>query len=235
MNTFCLRVITLLAQFIPLIAFLSMMALMFTVGTDSLLLLGRVLVGQFIGSMAMIGVYATVILLMGKISPRPFLKKIGSFVPIAISMGSSNAAMPFTMKFCTEKMGVSPRLSSFSIPLGATVNMDGGCFYFSIQAILLAKMYGLEMTPAFIGALFVTVVALSIGAPGVPGGSFVCLTSIIVSFGLPTEASAIVLGIDPLTSMFRTSINTIGDIAATTALSKHENMMDETVYMNTEA
>ena len=235
MNTFCLRVITLLAQFIPLIAFLSMMALMFTVGTDSLLLLGRVLVGQFIGSLAMIGVYATVILLMGKISPRPFLKKIGSFVPIAISMGSSNAAMPFTMKFCTEKMGVSPRLSSFSIPLGATVNMDGGCFYFSIQAILLAKMYGLEMTPAFIGALFVTVVALSIGAPGVPGGSFVCLTSIIVSFGLPTEASAIVLGIDPLTSMFRTSINTIGDIAATTALSKHENMMDEAVYMNTEA
>ncbi len=199
MNTFCLRVITLLAQFIPLIAFLSMTALMFTVGTDSLLLLGRVLLGQFIGAIAMLGVYATVMVLMGKISPLPFLKKI-----------------------------------SFSIPLGATVNMDGGCFYFSIQAILLAKMYGLEMTPAFIGALFVTVVALSIGAPGVPGGSFVCLTSIIVSFGLPVEASAIVLGIDPLTSMFRTTINTIGDIAVTTALSKNENMLDKDAYMHTE-
>ena len=206
-NTFCLRVITLLAQFIPLIAFLSMMALMFTVGVDSLWLLG--------------------------ISPVPFLKKIGSFVPVAISMGSSSAAMPFTMNFCTEKMGVSPRLSSFSIPLGATVNMDGGCFYFSIQAILLAKMYGVEMTPAFVWALFVTVVALSIGAPGVPGGSFVCLTSIIVSFGVPVEAAAIVLGIDPLTSMFRTTINTIGDIAVTTALSKNEGMMDEAVYMGT--
>ncbi|MBQ3971924.1 MAG: dicarboxylate/amino acid:cation symporter [Selenomonadaceae bacterium] len=233
MNTFCLRVITLLAQFIPLIAFLSMMALMFTVGTDSLLLLSRVLVGQFIGSLAMFGVYSTVLVLMGKLSPVPFLKKIGSFIPVAISMGSSSAAMPFTMRFCTDRMGVSPKLSSFSIPLGATVNMDGGCFYFSIQAILLAKMYGLEMTPAFIGALFITVVALSIGAPGVPGGSFVCLTSIIVSFGLPVEASAIVLGIDPLTSMFRTTINTIGDIAVTTALSKNENMMDETIYMNT--
>ncbi|MBQ1511184.1 MAG: dicarboxylate/amino acid:cation symporter [Selenomonadaceae bacterium] len=233
MNTFCLRVITLLAQFIPLIAFLSMMALMFTVGTDSLLLLGRVLVGQFIGSLAMFGVYSTVLVLMGKLSPVPFLKKIGSFIPVAISMGSSSAAMPFTMRFCTDRMGVSPKLSSFSIPLGATVNMDGGCFYFSIQAILLAKMYGLEMTPAFIGALFITVVALSIGAPGVPGGSFVCLTSIIVSFGLPVEASAIVLGIDPLTSMFRTTINTIGDIAVTTALLKNENMMDETIYMNT--
>ena len=182
-NTFCLRVITLLAQFIPLIAFLSMMALMFTVGVDSLLLLGKVLVGQFIGSLGMVCVYSVVMVLMGRISPVPFLKKIGGFVPIAISMGSSSAAMPFTMNFCTEKMGVSPRLSSFSIPLGATVNMDGGCFYFSIQAILLAKMYGIEMTPAFIWALFVTVVALSIGAPGVPGGSFVCLTSIIVSFG----------------------------------------------------
>ena len=232
-NTFCLRVITLLAQFIPLIAFLSMMALMFTVGADSLLLLGKVLVGQFIGSLAMIGVYSMVMVLMGKISPVPFLKKIGSFVPVAVSMGSSSAAMPFTMNFCTEKMGVSPRLSSFSIPLGATVNMDGGCFYFSIQAILLAKMYGLEMTPAFIWALFVTVVALSVGAPGVPGGSFVCLTSIIVSFGVPVEAAAIVLGIDPLTSMFRTTINTIGDIAVTTALSKNEGMMDEAVYMGT--
>lgn len=233
-NTFCLRVITLLAQFIPLIAFLSMMALMFTVGMDSLLLLGKVLIGQFIGSLAMICVYSVVIVLMGKTTPIPFVKKIGGFVPIAISMGSSSAAMPFTMNFCTEKMGVSPRLSSFSIPLGATVNMDGGCFYFSIQAILLAKMYGIEMTPAFIWALFVTVVALSIGAPGVPGGSFVCLTSIIVSFGLPVEAASIVLGIDPLTSMFRTSINTIGDIAVTTALSKNEGMMDEEVYMRIE-
>ena len=232
-NTFCLRVITLLAQFIPLIAFLSMMALMFTVGMDSLLLLGKVLIGQFIGSLAMICVYSVVIVLMGKTTPVPFVKKIGGFVPIAISMGSSSAAMPFTMNFCSEKMGVSPRLSSFSIPLGATVNMDGGCFYFSIQAILLAKMYGIEMTPAFIWALFVTVVALSIGAPGVPGGSFVCLTSIIVSFGLPVEAASIVLGIDPLTSMFRTSINTIGDIAVTTALSKNEGMMDEAVYMHT--
>ena len=232
-NTFCLRVITLLAQFIPLIAFLSMMALMFTVGVDSLWLLGKVLIGQFIGSVAMICVYSVVMVLMGKISPVPFLKKIGSFVPVAISMGSSSAAMPFTMNFCTEKMGVSPRLSSFSIPLGATVNMDGGCFYFSIQAILLAKMYGVEMTPAFVWALFVTVVALSIGAPGVPGGSFVCLTSIIVSFGVPVEAAAIVLGIDPLTSMFRTTINTIGDIAVTTALSKNEGMMDEAVYMGT--
>ncbi|MBP5200976.1 MAG: dicarboxylate/amino acid:cation symporter [Schwartzia sp.] len=232
-NTFCLRVITLLAQFIPLIAFMSMMTLMFTVGADSLLLLSRVLVGQFIGSMAMICVYSVIMVLLGKISPVPFLKKIGSFVPVAISMGSSNAAMPFTMNFCTEKMGVSPQLSSFSIPLGATVNMDGGCFYFSIQAILLAKMYGVEMTPAFLWTLFVTVVALSIGAPGVPGGSFVCLTSIIVSFGLPVEAASIVLGIDPLTSMFRTSINTIGDIAATTALAKNENLMDEEVYMAT--
>ena len=232
-NTFCLRVITLLAQFIPLIAFLSMMALMFTVGVDSLWLLGKVIIGHFIGSVAMICVYSAVIVLMGKISPAPFLKKIGGFVPIAISMGSSSAAMPFTMNFCTEKMGVSPRLSSFSIPLGATVNMDGGCFYFSIQAILLAKMYGVEMTPAFIWALFVTVVALSIGAPGVPGGSFVCLTSIIVSFGVPVEAAAIVLGIDPLTSMFRTTINTIGDIAVTTALSKNEGMMDEVAYMGT--
>ena len=232
MNTFCLRMIMMIVTFIPLIAFLAMSSLMFQIGLDSILLLGKLIFGQLIGSFLMIGVYLLMLALIGKISPLPFLKKIISFIPIPLSTSSSNATMPFSMKFCTEKLGISPKLSSFSIPIGATINMDGGCFYLSIASVMLAKMYGVEMSADVLFTIFVTVIALSIGAPGVPGGAFVCLASIVVALGLPVDATAVILGIDPICSMLRTALNTVGDIAASSALARTENLMDTEIYFN---
>ena len=179
----------------------------------------------------MVGVYASLLIFLGKISPMPFLKKIGGFIAIPLSTSSSNATMPFTMKFCTEKMGIAPKLSSFSIPIGATVNMDGGCLYLSIASIMLAGMYGLELTPDILFTVFVTVVALSIGAPGVPGGAFVCLASIVMALGLPADATAIILGIDPICSMMRAALNATGDIAVSTALACNEKLIERNVYL----
>jgi Na+/H+-dicarboxylate symporter len=161
----------------------------------------------------------------------PFIKKIGSFIPIPLSTSSSNATMPFTMKFCTDKMGIAPKLSSFSIPIGATVNMDGGCLYLSIASIMLARMYGIELTPDVLFTVFITVVALSVGAPGVPGGAFVCLASIVISLGLPADATAVILGIDPICSMMRAALNSTGDIAVSTALACNEKLITRKVYM----
>ncbi|MBR3621732.1 MAG: dicarboxylate/amino acid:cation symporter, partial [Selenomonadaceae bacterium] len=230
MNNFCLRMITMIVTFIPFIAFLSMASLVINVGLDSVLILGKLVMGQLGGSLIMVGVYLLILLVIGRITPIPFLKKIPSFVPIPLSTCSSNATMPFTLKFCSEKMGISQKLSSFSIPVGATVNMDGGCFYLSIASIMLARMYGVELDFDVLFTVFVTVVALSIGAPGVPGGAFVCLASIVAALGLPVEATAIVLGIDPICSMLRTALNATGDIAATTALAKNEDLIDEDIY-----
>ncbi len=207
LNTLNLRIIAMIARFIPIVAFLSMMSLIFSLGITSIYLLGRVLLGQLTGAVLMIAVYCVMISIVGKISP-----------------------MPFTMKFCTDKMGAAQSLSSFSIPLGATVNMDGGCFYFAIFTIMAAKMYGIAITPSFLLSLFIAIIALSIGAPGVPGGAFVCLTSIMVSFGMPTEAAAFALGSESLVSIFRMTINIIGDIAATTALASNEKLLDSKVY-----
>lgn len=232
MNFFCLQMITKIVSVIPIIAFCSMASLMFKVGMESVFLLGELILGQLSGSLLMIVIYALLIFFVGRISPLPFLKKIISFIPIPLSTNSSNATMPFTMKFCTKKMGVSQKLSSFSIPIGATVNMDGGCFYLSIASIMLAKIYGAELNFEILSTIFLTVVALSIGAPGVPGGAFICLASIVVELGLPTEATAIVLGVDPVCSMLRTALNTTGDIAVTTALAKNEKLMDEKIYLD---
>lgn len=230
MNAFCLRMIVMIVSVIPVIVFLAMSSLMFKVGLDSILFLSELIFGQLFGSFIMVGIYALMIMFIGKISPVPFLKKIPSFIPIPLSTSSSNASMPFSMKFCTEKLGISPKLSSFSIPIGATVNMDGGCFYLSIASIMLAKMYGVEMDFNVLFTIFLTVVALSIGAPGVPGGAFVCLASIVVALGLPVDATAVILGIDPICSMMRTALNTVGDIAMTSALAKTENLMDTEIY-----
>ncbi len=230
MNSFCLKMVSMIVAFIPFIAFLSMASLIFHVGLDSVLMLGELVAGQLFGSLLMVGVYALLIFVIGRMSPLPFLRKIPSFVPVPLSTSSSNATMPFTLRFCTEKMGISEKLSSFSIPIGATVNMDGGCFYLSIASIMLARMYGVELNFDVLFTIFVTVVALSIGAPGVPGGAFVCLASIVVALGLPKEATAVVLGIDPICSMLRATLNSVGDIAATTSLASNENLIDKKVY-----
>ena len=231
MNSFCLNSIRLIVKVIPVIAFLAMMSLIVNIGLDSVLLLVKLIFGQLGGSFLMVGVYASLLIFLGKISPIPFLKKIGGFIAIPLSTSSSNATMPFTMNFCTNKMGIAPKLSSFSIPIGATVNMDGGCLYLSIASIMLARMYGIELTPDILFTVFVTVVALSIGAPGVPGGAFVCLASIIMALGIPSDATAIILGIDPICSMMRTALNCTGDIAASTALACSENLIEKNIYL----
>ncbi len=231
MNKFCLRMITLIVYFIPFIAFLSMASLIFNIGLDSVLVLGELVAGQLVGSFVMVAVYVLLLVAVGHITPWPFLRKIPAFLPIPLSTSSSNATIPFTMKFCTNKMGIAPKLTSFSIPVGATVNMDGGCFYLSIASIMLARMYGVDLNVDVLFTIFVTVVALSIGAPGVPGGAFVCLASIVAALGLPAEATAIILGIDPICSMLRTTLNTVGDIVAGTVLACNENLIDKSVYL----
>lgn len=233
MNTFCLRMILMIVSVIPIIAFFAMASLMFKIGLDSILVLAEMIGGQLFGSCLMMLVYASLIYFIGHISPLPFLRKIPSFMPYPLSTSSSNATMPFSLKFCTERLGISPKISAFSIPIGATVNMDGSCFYLSTASVMLARMYGIELTPDILFTIFVTVVALSIGAPGVTGGAFVCLASIVTAIGLPVEATAVILGIDPICSMIRTTFNSSGDIAVSTALASSEKMLDMEVYQKT--
>ena len=177
-NTLNLRIITAVAKFIPLVGFLSMASLMLKLGAESLYLLGKVIFTQITGGLIMIGVYTLLVMWFGKLPPLPFLRKLSGFALTPASMGSSAATMPFTMKFCSDKIGVSPGLASFSIPLGATVNMDGSCIYFQIFTVMAAKMYGVNTDMDFFISLFIAIIAFSIGAPGVPGGgSCVCAWS----------------------------------------------------------
>ena len=229
-NTFCIRVVSLIVRFLPLVAFASMASLVIKVGLSTLKTLGVILLGHILGVAAMLLVYALLLALIGHVSPLPFLRKALGFLTIPFSLASSSACIPFTLDFCENQLGVPKKLAAFSVPIGSTVNMDGGCFSIVFQGLLLAKMYGVAVTPSLLVTTVLTAILLSVGAPGVAGSAFICLTTIVVSLGCPAELATFVLGIDSLLSMLRISNNVIGDTAAACAVAAAEKQLDRSVY-----
>lgn len=231
-NEFCIKLITMIAEFVPLVVFLSMADLVLSTGAESILLLGKLILGVFTGCCVMVFVvYSALLRIVGKISPIPLLKKISEVLTISLGTSSSNITMPFTMKTCTNKLGISPKLSSFSIPIGATVNMDGCGIYYAMVGIMFLKMYGVEIDYNVICTLFLTVFTISVGTPGVPNVLVVCTGAIISAFGIPVSAAAILFGICPIIDRIITCNNVVGDVAVTTALASNENLIDKKIYL----
>ena len=110
------------------------------------------------------------------------------------------------------------------------MKMDGNCAFLILQSIMLAKLYGIEVSSGFLMTLALTSVALSFGSPGVTGGAVICLASVAVSVGIPIEAIGMVLSVGPLVSMLRTPLNSAGGITAALLLARHEHAVDESVY-----
>jgi len=172
-----------------------------------------------------------IILFVGKISPMPFAKKIPKLWPVPFATSSSAVTIPFTMKFCTE-LGVAPKISSFSIPIGATVNMDGACIYLPTAAIMFLKMYGVEVDMNALMIIFAMTVFLSVGAPAVPNAAVVCIVSITSMFGVPADIAGILFCIGVVSERIVTCFNVTGDAAATIALARTENLLNEKVYFS---
>ena len=142
------------------------------------------------------------------------------------SSSSSNVVMPLSMKQCGEKLGISSRIYSFSIPLGATVNMDGSCITLIITALFAARIFALPVTTAMLVSMVITIIALSMGSPGVPGGNLVCMSILLPTIGIPAEAISIVMGFYSLVGMSQVMTNVTGDAVVTTIVAKWEKAID---------
>lgn len=129
-----------------------------------------------------------------------------------------------------RKLGVSSKISSFSIPLGATVNMDGSCVYLAVAGLFLAKVYGIEIDGSAMFSMIFSIIVLSVGAPGIPGAGLVCLSVLLVQLGVPAEAISLVMGVDSILGMCRTAINTTGDVAVSVVVAKTERLLDKEKY-----
>jgi Na+/H+-dicarboxylate symporter len=169
--------------------------------------------------------YGTVLQFLVKINPLTFLKRIIEAPLVAFSTSSSNATLPVTMEVAEEKLGISNSVSSFVLPLGATINMDGTALYQAVATMFIAQIYGVDLTIGDQLTVVLTATLASIGAAGVPSAGIIILILVLNSVGLGGHAAAgiaLILGVDRILDMLRTAVNVTGDLTAASFVARTE-------------
>lgn len=175
-------------------------------------------------------IFGLMILVFGKLNPMPFYKKILFTQSIAFSTSSSKATLSTAMEQLQTRLGVSKTNSNFLLPLGVCINMDGTAIYLGIAALFFSQAYGIPLTTPDYLMLIMTCTFGSMGAAGIPSGSIIFMSMVLSSVGLPIEGIGIILGIDRVLDMVRTTINITGDSAITLLVDRTENGVDEEAY-----
>ena len=163
-------------------------------------------------------VYSIAVATLGKMSPLKFFKGMLPAIMFAFSSASSVGTLPLNME-CTENLGASKEVSSFVLPLGATINMDGTAIYQGVCAIFIASCYGINLTLGQMVTIVLTATLASVGTAGVPGAGMVMLSMVLASVGLPIEGIALVAGVDRIFDMGRTTLNITGDASCAVIVS----------------
>ena len=171
-------------------------------------------------------VYPALLYSFTKIKPFGFYKKLRPVMLFAFSTSSSNATMPVTLKTVTQDLGVNPKIASFTIPLGATVNMDGTAIMQGVATIFIANAYNIDLSTIDYLMVILTATMASIGTAGVPGVGLIMLAMVLSQVGLPTEGIALILGVDRLLDMIRTVVNVTGDSTVSTIVAYSEDALD---------
>lgn len=179
-------------------------------------------------------VYGSLLKGLGRLQLIPFLRGMGDAIMMAFSTCSSAATLPVAMHCAQENLGVSNNISSFVLPLGITMNMNGGAIYQAMGAVFVAKAYGIPLDLYNYITLILTTTFAAIGTAGIPGGGLIMLSAVLTSVGLPLEGLALLAGIDRLRDMMTTVLNILGDAAVTVFVAKQENELDEQKYYHSE-
>lgn len=170
--------------------------------------------------------YTTVLKIFTKMPLGKFFKGIAPAQLLAFSSSSSGATLPVTMEMCEKNLGVSEEVSSFVLPLGATINMDGTALYQAIASVFIAQALGLGLDITAQLQIILTAVLASIGTAAVPGAGIIMLVIILETVGVPTAGIALILGVDRILDMCRTAVNVTGDAAVATAVASTEGQLD---------
>ena len=199
-----------LAVFIPLLKY------MFTI-------LGALLLHAFL-------TYPAYLMVFARLNPIQFYKNIYPAMVVAFSTSSSNACLPVTMNVAQERLGSKESVHAFTLPLGATINMDGTAIMQGVATVFIANVYGIDLhLTQFLQVVLMATLA-SIGTAGVPGVGLIMLSMVLTEIGLPLEGIGIILGVDRILDMSRTAINIAGDLMATTIVAKGEGEFDTKLY-----
>jgi len=176
-----------------------------------------------------------VLVLFSRLNPFKLMAKLRNLQVFAFSTSSSNATIPVTLRTATERVGVNNSVASFTVPFGATINMDGTAIMQGVATVFIANIYGVELGIAGYLTVILMSVLASIGTAGVPGVGLIMLSMVFAQVGLPIEGIGLILGVDRLLDMIRTAVNVSGDIVVSTVVAKSEGKLDEDIFNDPDA
>jgi len=204
------------------------------IGFSAFIPLAKYMIGVLLAlAIQCFGVYQILLKIFTGLNPIRFIKKFFPVMAFAFSTATSNATIPMSIDTLSKKVGVSKKISSFTIPLGATINMDGTSIMQGVAVVFAAQAFGIHLSPMDYVTVIGTATLASVGTAGVPSVGLVTLTMVFNSVGLPVEAIGLIMGIDRILDMTRTAVNITGDAVCTTIVAHQNGALDKKVFNET--
>ena len=231
LNEVILRMVGVLMVFAPYGVFALLATKFAQLGVEAILVLGKYFL-VVLGALLLhgLGVYSLLLKLLSGLNPLELLKKMRPAMVFAFSTSSSAATIPVTLATVEKRLGVDNKVAAFTVPLGATINMDGTAIMQGVATVFIAQMYGVDIGLAGYLTVILTATLASIGTAGVPGVGLIMLAMVLQQVGLPLEGIAIVMGVDRLLDMTRTAVNITGDSVVSTIVAKSEGAFSEETF-----
>ncbi len=231
LNVLIMKMVFILMQLAPFGVFALLTKLFSELGFTAILDLAAYFITVLIALLIHgIIIYGSMITIFGGLSPINFFRNARPAAIFAFSTASSNATIPVSMEVAEQRQGVAKSISSFVVPLGATINMDGTAIMQGVATVFIAQAYGIDISLTGYLTVIITATLASIGTAGVPGVGLIMLSMVLQQVGLPVEGIAPILGVDRLLDMVRTSINVTGDSMVSTLVAKSEGLLDKNVF-----
>lgn len=236
LNEVMMKMVGLIMSFAPYAVFCLLAKAMANLGFDLFLsLVGYVLVLIGVLLLHLFVTLQAVLTFLGRLNPITFLSKMRNVQVFAFSTSSSNATIPVTLRTVTQRLGVDNSVASFSVPFGATINMDGTAIMQGVATVFIANMYNVDLgLTGYLTVILMSVLA-SIGTAGVPGVGLIMLSMVFAQVGLPLEGIGLILGVDRLLDMVRTAVNVTGDAVVSSVVAKSEGKFDASVFDDPDA
>jgi len=224
------KIIGAVMKFAPIGVFALITPVVATNGPAVLLPLLKLILVVYAGCIIHVALtYSSTVSVLAKVNPIKFFKGIAPAMVFSYTTASSSGTLPITMKRSEENLGVPKSISSFVLPLGATINMDGTAIYQGICAIFIAQVYGMDLTIGAQLTIILTATLASIGTAGVPGAGMIMLGMVLQSVGLPMEGIALIAGVDRILDMARTCVNVTGDASCAVIIAATEGELDRDI------
>jgi Na+/H+-dicarboxylate symporter len=226
----CFKMIEMIVRLAPLAVFGFISWSVGTLGMDVIKSLLHFVVAVTAACVVQYFIFGAMLLIFGRLNPVKFYKKMVTTQLMAFSTSSSKATLTTAMRELQDKLGVSERSTNFLMPLGACINMDGTAIYLGLCAVFFSQIFGVELGMHEYLVLIITCTFGSIGAAGIPSGSIIFMGMVLSSVGIPLEGIALILGVDRILDMLRTTINITGDATITAIVDSSEKTLDRDTY-----